>query len=1255
MTLVILQWNANGLRAHLGELRQFIATADTKPHIICIQETFLKPDHRVELGGYNTERRDRPGHKGGVATLISSTLSYTVIPSTRNNLEELSVSITTSAGSRTITNVYNPSGHAINADDYSELFDRRNIVIVGDFNSHSALWGSPTTDRNGDVIETLLHTHGLVTLNTGEGTFIKPQGGCTHLDLTLVSSHLAARSSWNVIHDSLGSDHLPILTTIDERPVLEDLSHKRWVLRRADWPAFTEACRGMNTGDNTADNELVYTKLVAGIVSAADKAIPKASGRSRFKPVPYWTDACSRAVENRNHARNRMNRTRLLDDCIKYRRLKAVAQRTLKDASKEHWHTYCDSLTSSTKLGSVWKMARKMTGTSSQQSMPNLVKDGTSYGTNADKANLLAATYAEASSNRNCSSDFIATKQRLLEEWRKTRAPETSDAKPCSLQENTSSNLNEPFTRQELREAIDGSKNNTAPGSDGITYEMVRHLPECLFDHLLLLYNGLFAQGRVLTAWKESVVIPIPKAGADRSKPESYRPIALTAVLCKLFERLIVNRLQWYMEINKLLNPLQSGFRKERSTIDHITRLQDDIHKSLANGEHTLALFLDFSKAFDMVWRDGLMHKLRQLGVKGNMHSCISDFLCDRRIQVRVGSSLSARHEMENGTPQGSILSPLLFNVMINDIPTPSDVATKSAIFADDNSAWKSGRNVTHLNQAMQRHVDNVADWSSRWGFKLSEKKSTAVLFTRSTRPAITAEVTLKINGVAVPVEKEAKFLGVIFDSRLSWKAHISHVVTKCKRAVNLLRCVSGHSWGASKASMLCIYRSLVRSRLDYGCEAFYMASSTQLQRLDTLQRQCLQLCCGTFCLTATNALQQDCGEPPLWIRRQRYLLRYAAKVTANPTNPANSILCNHWKTERGKYEETKEPVFRVIQPYLSQRHTDVQVRSLPTTPRWHTLPPRTDDSLSHSVKKSEDVPIVMRALALELVEKYSDTLRVYTDGSKEPDGGRVAAAFYVEEIEFGHAVRLNDGLSVYAAELTAVLTAINWLLTTGVQAGRSITVFTDSLSTLKALQSRHSPSRSTQLATVLDAICQLQQPVTFVWVPSHVGVPGNEAADALAKAGLNRPIVDVQTPWELGEELDSINTFTLATWQRWYNEQTAGAFYREVEPRVSTKVKYTHKRRAQEVMVTRLRLGKCRLNHYLHQIDRHPDGHCAACGTPETVAHIILHCSNNDLKNQLLTRCQLLNIQPTLRNILREKPLTDLIYHLLLRTGRPL
>ena len=134
-------------------------------------------------------------------------------------------------------------------------------------------------------------------------------------------------------------------------------------------------------------------------------------------------------------------------------------------------------------------------------------------------------------------------------------------------------------------------------------------------------------------------------------------------------ERIIVNRLTWYIDKHHLLNDNQAVFRSCRSTIDQLLRLHTDANQGLKCKKTTLAVFIDFSKAFDLLWREGLLYKLRKKGITGNTFAWIADFMSKRTMQVRVGATLSTVKEVEMGTPQGSVLSPLLFLLMVSDFP----------------------------------------------------------------------------------------------------------------------------------------------------------------------------------------------------------------------------------------------------------------------------------------------------------------------------------------------------------------------------------------------------------------------------------------------------------------------------------------------------------------------------------------------------------------------------------------------------------
>jgi hypothetical protein len=273
-----------------------------------------------------------------------------------------------------------------------------------------------------------------------------------------------------------------------------------------------------------------YSRLVSAVNEAAEASVPKQKLGNKHRPVSYWNDACTTAVKLRNAARHRAHRHRFREDAAEqhaeYVRLKGEAQSTIKQASRTHWEEYCSTLTSATKLGSVWRMAKRMSGTTTHAAMPNLVvgkdKDQKVFEANADKANLLAQTYANVCSDENYDANFLIHKARMEAEWCRLVPP------PCG---ETAAAIDEPIGLVELRQAIEKSKRHSAPDPDSMSYDMVRHFPLSAQLYTLTLLNRIWSEGRLVDYWKEAVVVPIPKPGAVKSASLSYRPIALTSVL----------------------------------------------------------------------------------------------------------------------------------------------------------------------------------------------------------------------------------------------------------------------------------------------------------------------------------------------------------------------------------------------------------------------------------------------------------------------------------------------------------------------------------------------------------------------------------------------------------------------------------------------------------------------------------------------------------------------------------------------------
>ncbi len=193
---------------------------------------------------------------------------------------------------------------------------------------------------------------------------------------------------------------------------------------------------------------------------------------------------------------------------------------------------------------------------------------------------------------------------------------------------------------------------------------------------------------------------------------------------------MIIERISYELEKKGKLANYQSGFRTGRSTMDAVIRLENEIRKAQENKETVIAVFLDIEKAYDMMWKEGVLIKLHKLGIGGRGFNWIKDFLYERNIQVRIGSELSNQYTVENGTPQGSVVSPLLFIIMINDIflKVPADIGR--SLFADDGALWKRGRNMEYVVRKVQGALDKVVEWGSEWGCRFSVGKTQSVFFT---------------------------------------------------------------------------------------------------------------------------------------------------------------------------------------------------------------------------------------------------------------------------------------------------------------------------------------------------------------------------------------------------------------------------------------------------------------------------------------------------------------------------------------------
>ena len=198
---------------------------------------------------------------------------------------------------------------------------------------------------------------------------------------------------------------------------------------------------------------------------------------------------------------------------------------------------------------------------------------------------------------------------------------------------------NKTFTLWELRCSLSETK-CTAPGPDNITYKIIHRLPEEYLAILLNVFNKMWTTQTFPDGWRSATVVSIPKPGKDHTDATNYRPISLTSCLCNLMEKMVNRRPVWYLGQNGCLSYLQCGFRKNRSTVDQLIRLESFTSEASVRSKHLGAIFFDLEKAFDTTWRFGILKDLHLLGLRENLPMFLKGFLEHRTIQVRVGSTL---------------------------------------------------------------------------------------------------------------------------------------------------------------------------------------------------------------------------------------------------------------------------------------------------------------------------------------------------------------------------------------------------------------------------------------------------------------------------------------------------------------------------------------------------------------------------------------------------------------------------------------
>lgn len=304
-----------------------------------------------------------------------------------------------------------------------------------------------------------------------------------------------------------------------------------------------------------------------------------------------------------------------------------------------------------------------------------------------------------------------------------------------------------------------------APGYDLITGFVLKKLPTKGVLFLTRLFNAILRTAHIPSQWKVAQIIMIKKPCKPPNDVSSYRPISLLPIISKIFEKLLLRRIKGQIEEQNAIPNHQFGFRTQHSTVEQANRVYNTIANALEERTFCSAVFLDIQQAFDKVWHLGLLYKIKQVMPK--YYLLLKSYLNNRSFQIKHGAEITDLYPIKSGVPQGSVLGPVLYTLFTADLPVRRD--TVVATFADDTAIMATHRNEVAASKILQKGLNDVQTWLTKWRLQASATKSVHITFTMRKKecPPVT------LNDHPLPRVSEVKYLGLHFDRRLTWANHI--------------------------------------------------------------------------------------------------------------------------------------------------------------------------------------------------------------------------------------------------------------------------------------------------------------------------------------------------------------------------------------------------------------------------------------------------------------------------------------------------
>lgn len=821
--------NVRSAKHKAADLECLFSQFSVRFNVIMLTETWYSDEaDAFHLPSYKCLCLNRTFSRGGgVSVLIDESMSHNLLPNfcmITHDYEVLSLI----SGDMLISVVYRPpDGNVSNFLAFFESLlgfvsdNNLNVIIGGDFNINMLLCAMPSIE-----LEMLLTTYGCVNVITKPTRITQQSETC--IDLFITNAEVT-RLKGGIFMSHI-SDHLPIFLCIKDARCLKNSVHSPiyfQVITPDNLERFCNDIANENWNDvlNATDPDVAYNVFLDQFKILYAKNFPykkiKKSGKIR---KPWITQDHLAKINIKDRLFQKFNRSKNPDDLKKFKFYRNQLTKELRNARTRYYYNSFKSPNG--RVDEIWKKVNSVLQDNRAHDYVETLRVNGKGLKGTDLANAF--------------NDHFVNLATL-----------THDSDACKYIKNRNMNsiFLDPVTEFEVSNVFINLKNTKSRDIDDIQIKPVKYVVPLVARYLTHIFNLCISAGVFPKRMQIAKVCVLHKKG-DKNDINNYRPVSILPVFSKGLEKVIYARLVNFFDKHSLITKSQFGFRKHRSTELALLEEKEFILRSLEDRKLVLAVYVDFTKAFDYLNHKLLLLKLESYGVRGQALLLLQSYLESRKQYVCYNNFSSVIKPIVVGVPQGSILGPFLFNVYVNDILN-IDPSIKFVMYADDTTLLYKAKDADELVHKINSVLGEMFLWTNKNALKININKTKAVMF-RPKNKVLESIEPIILDSTEIELVDNFKTLGVVFSQNMSWDLHIQDLCRKLSKTIGL---VCRHRYTFPPSVKMLLYKSLFYSYLNYCSLVWGTTTATNLEKIYLFQKRMLRIIANTSYLSHTESL----------------------------------------------------------------------------------------------------------------------------------------------------------------------------------------------------------------------------------------------------------------------------------------------------------------------------------------------------------------------------------------------------------------